>query len=59
LAHLGFFPGFMRAYGAASEEKRAQFLALTEEYRLGGVDSFAYEVQTSRVLGVMLPQGYR
>jgi hypothetical protein len=55
LANLGYFAGFMRAYGRADYPTRGELYRDTQAYRYGAEDAATLYGQVSTLLGVRTP----
>lgn len=55
VANLGYFAGFMRAYGRADYTTRAELWRDAQAYSYGAETADALIVQVSQLLGVSVP----
>ena len=56
--HLGYFASFMKAWGKASQQTRADVYAVTLAYRSGTLTADDEVRQVSTDLAIPIPPGY-
>lgn len=56
---LGYFDGFMRAWGAADAARRSEAYAETLDYRAGRIDGQTEVNEVSATLGIVAPPNVR
>jgi len=57
LANLGYFAGFMQAYGRADYPTRAELYRDTQAYQYGAEPAQTLYTQVTTLLGVTTPPG--
>lgn len=58
LSHLGYFVGFMQAFGRASQPTRDQVFTDTQDYGKGRITADAEVRDVSQLLGLAIPPGW-